>query len=60
MAAAQTQAEAVRGRTKEAQAKLERSQSDLGSAAAVAQQKLDALAGTISALPRPAAFGGGS
>lgn len=44
----------------EAQAKLERSQSDLGSAAAVAQQKLDALAGTISALPRPAAFGGGS
>ena len=37
----------------EAQARLERQQSDVGQAAAAAQQRLDALAGTIRSAARP-------
>ena len=37
----------------EAQARLERQQSEVGQAAAVAQQKLDAIAGTIRSAARP-------
>ena len=37
----------------EAQSRLERQQSEVGQAAAVAQQKLDALAGTIRSAARP-------
>ena len=40
----------------EAQSKLMHQQTELGSAAAAAQSRLDALAGKISSLPRPSPF----